>query len=291
LLGESELELGHVRRVEGRVTPSRPGWALDLTLSGAFGERARRLRADTCNDLAEAAAVAITLAFEAARAAMDVAATIVEAAPDAAPGDASEAPPLEPPASAASSPSIAVAPVRDEATLSSLAGDAGARLRLGAELVLDIIALPVPAVGPSLLAQLRWSDLALGAYGLWLPESDRSLGPGQSAGFALLAGGVRACYRVGQGLLDTQLCAGLEAGRLAASGLGLLGAQKVSDLWLTPHAGLEVSLALSRAVALHVRGDAVVPLFRQEYAVNETQSVHQVAAVGARAATGVLLAF
>ncbi len=321
LLGESALDLKQVRRVEGRVTRRARGFWLDLTLVDASGKRERRLGADSCEDLAEAAAVAITLAFDAARAAEareEPEPAALEAEPlkpeplkpeplqpeplqpeplqpeplQPEPSGATEGSPTSPtpptptPSDAATGGDAATG----DAATETAAPRAGARLGLGLELVVDVSSLPVAAAGGSLLAELRWSELAVGAYGLWLPGAEESLGPGQSVGFDLLGGGLRTCYRLGQGLIETQLCGGIEAGRLSARATGLLRAQAVSDLWLAPHAGLELRVELARAVALHVRGDAVAPLLRQDYAVNETESVHHIAALGVRAAVGVLLA-
>jgi hypothetical protein len=288
LLGESALDLKHVRRVEGRVTPAARGFWLDLTLVDAGGQRQRRLGADSCEDLAEAAAVAITLAFDAARGAAALAEPSLGTSLEPEPLDASEGSASRP---APASPATLDGPTRDAAPAATPLPRAGARLCLGVELVVDVSSPPVAAAGGSLIAQLRWSELALGAYGVWLPGAEESLGPGQSVGFDLLGGGVRACYRLGQGLVDTELCAGIEAGRLSARASGLLSAQTVNDLWLSPHAGLELELELSRAVTVHLRGDAVAPMLRQDYAVNETESVHHIAALGVRASGGVLFEF
>jgi hypothetical protein len=300
LLGESILDRTHVQRVGGRVTHERDGWALDLELMGRFGKRERHLEADTCGDLAEAAAMAITLAFEAARAGEDAAASPAPAAPDATASDAtagdaaaggtdehplSEPPQSIPPSGAAASPGEAAG------AATPMASSAGLRLRVGVEIVGDVTSLPSLAPGVSLVARVRATEWDLAAYGLWLPGLERALEPGQSVRFALLGAGVRGCYRLGQGLLDTALCAGLEAGRLSAEGVGLQSAERVSDLWLTPHVGLELRAEVSRSLGLYVRGEAIAPLFRQKYAVNDNQSVHRVAALGVRGAAGVMLGF
>lgn len=280
LLGEPELDLRHVRRVEGRVSEARGGWALHLTLVDALGKRERQLESPHCADLAEAAAVAISLAFEAARA-RERAEPALAAEPAA-----SAAPAPEPPPPAA--------PGRDSASPApppALAASGALEPSLGAELWLDARALPSAAGGVSLVFALRSSDLRLGAFGAWLPGVERSVGPGQSIHFSLLLGGVRACYTLGHGILDTALCAGFEAGRLSARSAGLVSARSVSDLWLAPQLGLELTSALSSHLALHLRADAIAPLLRQGYAVNETDDVHHVAGLGVRAAFGFLVGF
>lgn len=297
LLGEPELDLRQVRRVEGRVSETRDGWALHLTLVDAFGKRERQLTAPHCADLAEAAAVAISLAFEAARAREQA----EQSAADHSPAAGDE--PSESPASAAPD-----GPATDSAAAGSPASDGAARDSpdasfappgaerrfvpwFGAELWLDLHALPSAAAGASVSAALRAGELRFGAFAGWLPGVDRAVGAGQSVHFSLLLGGVRACYTLGHGVLDTALCGGFEAGRLSARGAGLLSARNAADLWLAPELGLELASTLSSQLTLQLRAEAIAPLLRQGYAVNETDDVHHVASFGARVAFGVLVGF
>jgi hypothetical protein len=280
LLGQPELDLKQVRRVEGRVSQTRDGWALELTLVDALGERQRQIASPQCADLAEAAAVAISLAFEAARARERA-----EQTTGAAPGAESAAPgpeplPLPPDSAEAAPPAAPAAPART-----------ALEPWFGAELWLDAQALPAAAAGASIVAALRATDLRVAAFVAWLPGVDRPVGPGQSVRFSLLLGGVRACYTLGHGFVDTALCAGVEAGRLSARGAGLLSARSANDPWFAPQLGLELSGSLSSHLALQLRGDAIVPLLRQGYAVNETEDVHHVASLGVRAALGVAVGF
>jgi hypothetical protein len=303
LLGESAGDLSRARRVEARVSRTRAGWVLDLRVFGGSGKRERRLEAEACGDLAEAAAVAISLAIDAERAAGGAAASPPDSAAAGAnpesDGAGQDTPsgglPSDGAASIRSSTVVtgptASAPPGDADSPSPSAGSGQARLSIGAEFVSDITSLSAFAPGASLVVRLRQSEWALAAYGLGLAATERVLGPDQSVRFSLVGGGLRASYRLGEGLVETALCAGLEVGRLSARGVGLLGAQTVHDLWLTPHAGLELSSALSGVVAAYVRGDAVVPLLRQEYAVNEVDRVHRISAVGARGAVGILVMF
>lgn len=162
---------------------------------------------------------------------------------------------------------------------------------MGAELWLDGGALPAAAAGVSVIGALRVAELRLGAFVGWLPGVARSVAPGQSVDFSLWVGGVRACQALGHGVVDTALCAGFEAGRLSARGASLLAARSVSDLWLAPALGLELGSALGSHLALHLRADAIAPLLRQGYAVNETDDVHHVPSVAVRGALGVLVGF
>jgi hypothetical protein len=298
LLGQRDLDPKHVQRVEGRVRQTRDGWALSLRLLDAFGERERELTSRYCDDLAEAAAVAITLAFETARsreaaaaaaghANDDEATPAAEAAGDAAARSAAAgavgvSDPAEPAPADASRSTSESAPEDGERN------ERGPRLAFGAELVVDGNALPVVATGASVLGELRWAELRVGAFAMWLPSADKSVGPGQRVDFSLLAAGARACYVLGQGLVDTALCTGLEAGQLSARGSGLVEAQSAHDLWLAPQLGLALSAEPSHGLRLHAHAEAVAPLLRQGYAINATEDVHHVSSVGVRAGIGFL---
>lgn len=290
LLGKPELDLKQVQRVEGRVSKAADGWLLRLTFVDALGTRERQLSSGQCGDLAEAAAVAITLAFEAAR--PRDSALLREPAQAAPAGEASAFAESSLEDSAPSAGSAAVeAPAPDKVTPSLTAPKDEEQRSLGAELLVDVNSLPSVAPGVSLLGGLRWPELELGAYATWLPPKDESVGPGQRVAFSLLSGGLRACYALGHGLVDTAVCAGLEAGRLSARGAGLVRAQSVNDLWLAPHAGLSLRAALAANAAFHVRGEAVVPLLRQGYAINEIEDIHHVESLGLRVALGGALTF
>jgi hypothetical protein len=164
-------------------------------------------------------------------------------------------------------------------------------LTLALDAVLDAAALPAPAVGVALSAGLRrgaWSGLG---YGLLLPEqSDASGGEGRLA-FSLIAAGLRGCYSLGTGALRTSACAGIELGRIDAEGIGLVGAARYRDLWLASSAGLELGGALGSSWFWTARGDALVPILREEYFVNQTDFVHRAALPDLRAGLGAGVAF
>jgi hypothetical protein len=300
LLGEPELDLKRVQRVEGRVHASSGGWTLQLRLVDALGPRERELHAERCTDLAEAAAVAITLAFEAARsreaalaaesAGAGAGSATSDASSDTTSSDTTSGVPPSPvsPRPEPPSPADIARPHLDEAAR-------GPRPALGAELVVDIGALPVTAPGVTVFGALRWPELELHLYGLWLPDAEKSVGPAQSVSFSLASAGLRAGFTVGRGWVDTSVYAGIEAGRVSARGTGLSNARSVDDLWLATHAGLQLSAHPTRALALVVRGEALVPLLRQSYSVNDTAAasadVDTIASIGARLAVGAMFTF
>jgi hypothetical protein len=228
----------------------------------------------------EAAAIAISLAVEAARAELPP----TSDAP--VPASASEATARATDASAKDDEANAGGAEPEP----SADGD-GAEIQAGAELIIDLNSLASAAAGPSVFLALDWGDLDVAAQATWLPGTNESLGPEQAIELSLLTGGVRACYALGRGLLDTAACGGLDAGQLTVRGAGLVDSRIVHDPWLSVQAGLALSRELGAGLALQARGDLVVPLLRQRYAVNDTETVHHVASLGAHVALGMRVAF
>jgi len=266
LLDEPELAFDGVQ-VEARVSETAGGWALHLLTRDALGTRERELQAAACADLVEAAAIAITLAFEAARSGGET--PPVEVAPTSPPaGERAAAEPAAPPPAAASPTASA-----------------------GAELLIDLNSLAAVAAGPSLFVALGWDALSLGLHATWLPGTNETVGPAQAVEVSLLSAGLSLCYALGRGLLDTAVCAGLDAGQLTARGAGLRESRVVHDPWLSTQAGLMLSRELGAGLALQARGELVVPLLRQTYGVNETEAVYRVASLAARFALGARIAF
>jgi hypothetical protein len=181
------------------------------------------------------------------------------------------------------------------APLSSVAenepGDGGVRPALGAELLVDGHSLPTVAVGPGLVGSLRWTELSVAVFAAWFPSSERLVAGGQRAEFSLYLAGGRGCYALGHGLVDTALCAGFEAGQISARGAGLVDARRARDLWLAPSLGLALRAEPWAGFALDAHAEAVAPLSRQGYAINQTESIFHVRSLGARGGVGFLVGF
>jgi hypothetical protein len=235
-----------------------------LLTRDTLGTHERELEAQQCADLVEAAAIAITLAFEATRASVD-------------------APPPEPKPEPASEPRAAPAEPPAAVTTTTASG--------GAELLVDLNSLAAVAAGPSLFVAIGWDAVSLDLHATWLPGTNETLGPAQAIEVSLLAGGLSLCYALGRGLLDTAVCAGLDAGRLTARGAGLRESRVVHDPWLSTQAGLVLSREIGAGLTLQARGELVVPLLRQTYGVNETEAVYRVASLAARFAFGARVEF
>jgi hypothetical protein len=262
-------------KVSGRIEPRGSGWLLTIELV-TNGERSSRLiSAERCDDLADAAAVAIGLALEQQRQA---------SAGGAAERTADDARALGATAVTASAPAGAdadAAPSPDRAAY---------RLAFGADLVMDLSSLPSVAPGVGVHARVGHERWQLALYGAFLPPRELALGAQQGVDFSLLAGGARGCFSALASAFFPAACAGVELGRLSADGAGLRDARRADNLWLAPAAGLELSPELWRGLSIEVRADALLPLIRKHYAVNDNENVFRPPPVAIRFYLGLILA-
>jgi hypothetical protein len=277
-LGYEPRTLGKLSRVRGDVVPSAQGYRLSLEVYESGRRSSRWLEAASCEDLVDAAVLAITLALALRGAGADAtrAASHDEAPADArghvaagasADGAASSAAATPP----ADSPEV---PVRGVASLGMVA---------------ELGALPEPALGVSVSAGAEWQAWSLGAYGILFGGQRLAVRPAQSVDVELSVAGLRGCRRWLEQPLLLDTCVALEAGRWEAFGTDLQAARRARDLWLAPGAALAAGIELTPALALQVRADAVLPLTRKRYIVNENEGVHASDAVSWRLAAGLVI--
>jgi hypothetical protein len=231
--------------VRGVIRRDGDDWQLTLEVLDGGERKSRLIAASSCEDLAEAAAVAIALALDAGAAERG----------DAANGDmrmedtaSVEGPALPAPAFAA---------------------------RFLAHAVLDTGSLPKAALGVG--AELR-ADLpfaSFGLYGVILPEQSTDVSAGGSLDFRLWLAGARACRQVLRNAVEGAACLGLDAGVLSAAGSGLALSRQVNELWLAPNAGFELGARLSQQLAVLARTEAAFPLVRRPYVINDSQRIHR----------------
>jgi hypothetical protein len=302
--------------VRGEVVKEGEEWVLTLQIipAGAAGSDdavgpARVLRARDCDDLAEAGAVAVAIAlggiveersegetfvprvYTSARNAPRfriVTGSIGPARTIAAP--ASIAPPsvssalsaaAENPPPASESPAAAKAPTPDDETPENDVPPepeepSSFAFLPSAGLVLDAASLGGAAWGPSAQTELRWGSFGAGVYGFWLPRQQISVATAQSVELSLLSAGVRGCYRAGNAGPFVDVCAGGEFGSLSAAGRGLLDASSRRDPWGAATGGVLLGIDLLRALEAGARLEAVLPLWRERYLVNQNDLVHEV---------------
>jgi hypothetical protein len=257
--------------VHGRVAPlGAAGWQLQLDLVQAgTAPRRRQLTAPSCDELADAAAVAIVLAL----------------------GNQQE--PAEHASAAAEAPIATAAVVavaaQGEATRllePSLRREHHSSLVLAGAAVVDSGMLPRLGWGGRLDLQARLEAWSAGLYALWLGEQELEPELGQGAGFGLLAAGLRACYRPLRGELALEGCLGLELEWLSAAAHGLAAGRDDHEQFLAPLAGTALSWHAFPNWALFARGDGLVPLSRHRYIVNESQTLHETPGFALRLSLG-----
>jgi hypothetical protein len=260
---------GTVERGEGG------GWRLSLDIASSSGVVHRRtLKAEHCDELAEAAAVAIAIAFG-----------------SEARGSERSNPEHEATAAEAVRPSLAAATLGVEDAAASGAGDAGASdggIGVGASVLLDSGSVAPFALGAALSARARFERVNASIYGVWLPERTEEIAPAQGIGFSLLAAGLRGCHLLlDSATLEAGACIGFELGALQAVSHGLLAARDRRDTWLAPTLGLEVAWHVLPNLSLGSRLEAAVPIEEHRYVVDRDDTVRTTPDVALRWSLGI----
>jgi hypothetical protein len=273
LTGQGPPVIPPDHRIRAVVEASGSGWQLSLTLFDGARERSRVLTAPSCSELARAAGVALALALEAS------ASDDLPASEPLGSSDASQEgePALE---AKTPEPSSVEAPTAAPVEL---------EWRLEAAALLDGVALGAAAPGLGISIGARRAALSGFVFGAWLPSQQEGVDSRGSVQFSLLAGGVRACHELASGLLAVDACGGVELGRLAASGERLDDAASFADWWLAPSLGVAFGSTLAGPLYLRAGADALVPVLREAYRVNDDVLVHRAPSIGFRG--GVALGF
>lgn len=276
LTGEHPPDFSAFQRIQGVVEPRGGAWQLSLTLVDGAHRRSRVITGPRCEDLVRAAGVAIALALDGS----------IEATGEPSPPSSAAIPERSMGMmQQASSSSAAV-----EAELPSPAAEAEPLVAtselhwlLEAEALLDGAALRSAAPGAGVAAGVKRRAFAGFVHALFLPTQREALGATASVELSLFAGGLRSCYEFARGLLNAAACGGMELGRLTARGQGLANANAYTDWWLAPSVGLALGSALGSAWYFRLYGDALLPILRERYRVNESVLVHRAPSVGFRA--------
>jgi hypothetical protein len=271
--GQASLVIPPDRHIRGVVEPSGSGWQLSLMLFDGASERSRVLTAPSCSELARAAGVALALALD--------------------PDPAGELPPPQLAESSAGSQDEERGLEAKTPEPRSVDTPAVTRVelewRLQAAALLDGVALGAAAPGLGVSFGARRAALSGFVHGAWLPMRRESVDGRGSVEFSLLAAGVSACYELARGLLEVDACGGVELGRLAASGERLDDAASFADWWLAPSLGVAFGAALAGPLYFRAGADALVPVLREAYRVNDSVLVHRASSLGFRG--GVALGF
>ena len=275
--------------IGAQVTHAGNTWRLALSFVGPGGTRTRELEGRRCEDLADAAAVAIVLAHRIGDGSSDGwdtpsdgRATTPTSPHEAAPEEpAREAVAMNAPAASTDAPG----PDTEPAAPAPAPGEPlPLALRVGAEALLDPTTLGTAAFGASAGVTLQLGPVSAGAYAFGFPSVDTPLGTGQALALGLWGGGLRGCYHWVPAL---STCALMELGELSASGVGLSQARDARDTWVAPGLSMELTSTPFEAFGVTTRLSAFHPLVRGQFRVDDGDVVHRVPAVTFRAALGV----
>jgi hypothetical protein len=257
-------------------------WQLRLeTVEGASATRhARELSAATCGELADAAALAITVSIK----------SLLDSTGSPRAPDPSAAPPVT-----AAPTSPRVVPTRTAGT-SRREEDVGAtpttrRRTLQVAAQGDEGAMPDFAFGLGLEGALRTGPLRLAALAALFPSQERRLAGAVGGRFQLALVGALACGVAEVGQVGLLACGGGEIGRLSGEGVGVSSPRAQSTLWAAGRAEVGLVLALGPHLAAVLRAGVAVPIFRPTFLLDGSVQVHEARSVTARGALGIEASF
>lgn len=264
-------------RADARVDKRKHGFVLALDWSTSEASATRVLEGESCQELAQAAALMLSLAAEptATRSSVIEAPRAAPAGSPAPSAEAERALPREP--SAISAPMVTPATARPDATPRvSWSARAGAAVDAGS--------LPRATVGV-----LGGAGIALGAPRLRLDalvfapkEEENAFGSGR---FLLGAASLAPCYRVSLGPTTLEPCLAAELHALPSRGFRLRSEDERVALLVRVGAGIELDLGLTRDLGFFFGIWGSWAPARPRFVV-DGKSVFRPAAVAARGSLG-----
>ncbi len=281
--------------------PSEGGrWAVRIAigLPGATAPHQRRIEGRSCDEVADAAAVAIALTIAPAPS-HPAPAALPPPAPAALPPPAPVEPP--PPAPVEPPPPAPVAPPPSATTPVEPSPDhvvapppppsakvlPALRLFGGA----DFASLPAPAFGGELAAVLRIGDhrVDLHASGFFPEQVTSPTNAMAGAHISLFAAGARYCYALLQRTIELDGCAGLEAGALFGQSFGITRPDSGAAPWLAPKIGAQGLASLGGRLSLAFALDGLAPVVRDTFQIDGLGAVYRPSPVTGRALLGLQL--
>jgi hypothetical protein len=244
--------------------------AADLVLVLEFRlpvARVRELRASSCTELQDAAAVVLAVTIDPLVPLAETptrppeAEPATEPEPEPEPESEPEPEPVEPSSSAPTSRRTG----RELALALRISG--GIQYR----------ALPTIAGGPSLALVVWRRALRVELVGAWWLTGTSHVDAAPEVGATLSLGWVapRVCGVASAGRVAFPLCAGIELGGMRAAAFGTADARTRTLAWIAPDFGGAVRVELSRPVALWFGLDGVIPLVRQIFTVAGLGEIHR----------------
>ncbi|HEY8376912.1 MAG TPA: hypothetical protein VIK91_10510 [Nannocystis sp.] len=284
---------GSVRETDGR-------WTLDLELTGETGSGRRMLKAQRCEELAEAGALVVAIAVD------PRAAGVVPAPPQEVGGTGSTGQMgdvvertwsnehvKEEEVRGAIGPRIAE--VVDEAgfeetgSIDHVQADTWPKIGLRAAGGVSFARLlPGPSAAVSLTVSVSGRRWRAEVGGLYMP---RVQGGTAAIGGLFQAGAVelRGCPVLRRGRIEVPLCAGLQIGAMEGKGRGTMLIQTSTERspWLALTLGAALAWRPQRRVGLWLQADAIVALLRPAFATAEGTRIHETARVGGQVLAGI----
>jgi hypothetical protein len=257
---EVELEPTADVIVRGDIAPVGSRWLLQLAIESGGTTTQRRLEADRCDTLADAAGLIVATGIDPRR----VAATLAE-----------EPPPRR----------------RDVTTVGTarrVAKEPKVRVALG------IASGPALGIVPKVAAWLQ-GDVTLlikrARVGVQVGHAfDRKTGDRPGAVVRNTSGTLRGCFAPTQGKISLPVCGLFELGATSAKSTGTVSSNRASSLWIATGLGAGFEYAPIRRLALVAQVDALVALRRPRFSVMQPSGdaeVFRVAPAGVRIVLGI----
>jgi hypothetical protein len=270
-VGDPDLE------VVGRIATEATGLLLVLEFRQPV-ERERELRASSCAELQDAAAVVLAvtidplvpLAETPTRPPEAEPATEPEPEPEPAPEPALEPTPAPEPAL---EPTPAPSPPAP--TSRRTKSEIGLALRISGGI--EYRALPSIAGGPALALAVWRGALRVELVGAWWLTGTSHVDTAPDVGATLSLGWVapRVCGVARAGRVAFPLCVGVELGGMRAAAFGTADARTRTLAWIAPEFGGAARVELSRSLALWIGVDGAIPLVRQVFTIAGLGEIHR----------------
>lgn len=235
----------------------RDGWAATIVIESASGERVRQIEAPSCDALAEAAAVLVSVA-------MDPLSRQDVAMSESSPGEEPHPPEV------LDKPPTVLPPVSSAAVPPPWVGVLAVRAGVGVG--------PLPFVGAVLGGRVGIRRKALrvdlgGAY--WFSQQYGGHATAGVGSFALWVVDARICGVPGWRNVEFPLCGGTQIGGLWSRGTGLERPRTGTNIWVAGLASGGVLVRPSAVLAFGVEASLLVPFIRPQFVVDDAVEVHR----------------
>jgi hypothetical protein len=283
-------------RVERTEINGTPRYRVHLRTRRGESTGERSIDAATCEGVAEATAVVLSLALMTADE-MSSQASAATAEASAA-SSSSVAPPgavvIDAPAASPPPGSTRVPSTRVRSPAEAARRERGSSaLAVGLAVAGDAATLPSAAAGGSLSLAWQAGALRLELEGRrWLAQSRDLEAFDAGARFSMSSIGARGCWRLlADGAFELASCAGADVHLVSAPGRGVEPDYDATAEWTAFAAGGQARVFLAPWLAWRVRLEACLPLSRPIFVLEGGGRLHQPAALGGAAVFGVELLF